>query len=493
MSDRFLGLPVSQLVAELALSRAAIHYHQYQLEGAAFMLSRTCGILGDDRGLGKTREAALAISYGMWDPVLVVCPSGLRLHWERELGLVAPQAAVCRPTGVDELRSCLASVTIIPYSRLGEWYRVLAEHRFIAVLFDEGHYLRNSVRRCNEHSRAVKATLALGSARGVHRSDVALALAQNIERVWVLTGTPQLARNRELFNLLRITRHPLGDRWWSFTERFCGGRRTVQGIESHGSTNSEELAGCLEGHMLRRRKEDVITLPGSRTHKVLVRLEGRERALYREAWAQYLAAIRRRCSRFRRRRMVGAKGLTQLTLLRAIASRAKVEHVIRMACENEGKAIFFSGFNETLGLVCRRLTERGKLFVRYDGALSEIARDMAWQQFQHDPEVGFFVGNVGSAKEGLTLTAARSVFFLDLCWTPGDHDQATDRAVRLGQTAIVDVYYVIARGTVDEPHLRLLEERRKMLVRFFSAGSATEGDSDEKSVETELIDCLSRL
>jgi len=99
MSDRFLGLPVSQLVAELALSRAAIHYHQYQLEGGAFMLSRTCGILGDDRGLGKTREAALAISYGMWDPVLVVCPSGLRLHWERELGLVAPQAAVCRPTG----------------------------------------------------------------------------------------------------------------------------------------------------------------------------------------------------------------------------------------------------------------------------------------------------------------------------------------------------------------------------------------------------------
>ncbi|KAL7571468.1 hypothetical protein ACA910_019221 [Epithemia clementina (nom. ined.)] len=84
------------------------------------------------------------------------------------------------------------------------------------------------------------------------------------------------------------------------------------------------------------------------------------------------------------------------------------------------------------------------------GGVSHEDRRDAVDRFQNDPKVSVFVSSIRAAGEGLTLTAASRVLFLELDWSPAKLTQAEDRCHRVGQPYSVQVDYCVFKGTIDE-------------------------------------------
>ena len=80
--------------------------------------------------------------------------------------------------------------------------------------------------------------------------------------------------------------------------------------------------------------------------------------------------------------------------------------------------------------------------------------------------------NTVAAKEGITLTAADTVVFLEREWTPADEEQAEDRIYRIGQESQnVHAVYLSCVGTIDEHFDRVVEEKRRVIKAVLDGGN----------------------
>ena len=86
---------------------------------------------------------------------------------------------------------------------------------------------------------------------------------------------------------------------------------------------------------------------------------------------------------------------------------------------------------------------------------------------------------------GLNLTGASVVVHADPWWNAAATDQATDRAHRIGQNREVDVYKVVAKGTIEERIVALQEAKRDLAdsVIAATAGEALAGLTRERLAE----------
>jgi SWI/SNF-related matrix-associated actin-dependent regulator 1 of chromatin subfamily A len=88
--------------------------------------------------------------------------------------------------------------------------------------------------------------------------------------------------------------------------------------------------------------------------------------------------------------------------------------------------------------------------IRIDGGTPQSARQALVTRFQETDSVRAAVLGIRAAGVGLTLTAASTVVFAEMSWTPGDLIQAEDRVHRIGQASSVNVYYLHAHDTIDD-------------------------------------------
>src|SRR5690606_23011256 len=94
-------------------------------------------------------------------------------------------------------------------------------------------------------------------------------------------------------------------------------------------------------------------------------------------------------------------------------------------------------------------------YLRLDGSVEQRERFRIAQRFNADPAVDVLLLTTSVGGLGLNLTGADTVIFVEHDWNPMKDLQAMDRAHRLGQRRVVNVYRLIMQGTLEEQILGL--------------------------------------
>ena len=461
-------------MTEAALPRAealATGLYPHQIEGVAFLLGRQRSILADDMGLGKTRQSAIALTEARpQGPYLVVCPAAVKENWSRELLLALPAAKRTIIGPAPPPQPGFDGWAIINYDILGKHLAALKGIDWSGIVFDEAHYLKNH--RTKRHRFAVNLAAESGDDTVVH----------------LLTGTPLTNRPRDLFPLLQLVRHSLGRSFLTFAKRYCDAFKGEYGWVADGASNIEELTVQLHGVMLRRTKNEVLDLPPKLRSWLDVEVSSAVARKLSEVVLELMKTVSRRGE------LIGADGSTvaddedeagakrrrrgnvlgQLQRARQRLAVAKVRTTtpfVENAIEQGEKVLLFSCFSRPLE---KFLKHFGESAVGVSGEMTLRQRQESVDRFQNDESVRLMAAQIVAGGIGINLTAARQVVFNDLDWVPVNHWQAEDRAYRIGQTAAVNVTYMIGMGTVDEFVRAVLEEKANLIDQLVEGSALPE-------------------
>ena len=89
-------------------------------------------------------------------------------------------------------------------------------------------------------------------------------------------------------------------------------------------------------------------------------------------------------------------------------------------------------------------------YLRLDGSIPAAQRHSVVARFNADPSIDVLLLTTQVGGLGLNLTGADTVIFVEHDWNPMKDLQAMDRAHRIGQKKVVNVYRLITRSTVEE-------------------------------------------
>jgi hypothetical protein len=157
-----------------------------------------------------------------------------------------------------------------------------------------------------------------------------------------------------------------------------------------------------------------------------------------------------------------AEQLVRLNNLRQLAARGKLPTALAWVAD-------FLESGEPIVVFAEHIATQKAVLERFPGALHILgsdtaqARQKAVDAFQEEDGPQLIVCSLKAASQGITLTRASNVAFLELDWTPARHDQAEDRLHRIGQESAVTAWYLLAPDTIDETMAELLERKRSLI------------------------------
>jgi len=432
----------------------------FQWAGVRYALDARRTFLADEQGLGKTVEALAALEADDAFPALVVCPASLKLNWAREATHWLPHRDIVVVDGRQAVPRT-GEITILNYEIVAAHREALARNKPRALIIDESHYVKNP------QAKRTQAVRRLASA--VPSDGLRLAL----------TGTPVLNHAEELIAQLRV----LGR-----LEDFGSGARFAR--QFHGAERSEER---LHWHLrrrcfVRRLKKDVLPqLPAKRQVVVPIALDNERE--YRLAEEDVIAWLRSQpldlsVLEAKIQATLRAQRLAQLGALQRLAGRGKLGGALTWIHDflaSGEPLVVFARHIEVQRAVVERFPEAAHLL----GADSAQQRESAVRAFQRQDGPQLIVCATRVGAQGITLTRASNVCFLELEWTPAMHDQAEDRCHRIGQHDAVTAWYLLAAGTIDETMAELIQ-RKRAIVSAVTEGRTLDGDGLVAEVIREL-------
>ena len=402
---------------------------EYQKEGVEWLINNDVGILADDMGLGKTVQAIKAFEHlfgqGIINNCIIVAPLSLQKNWENEISKWAPHL-VCKrldtssSTNVEIMKTTAsADVLLTNYENLRSASDFFVNFDFDLMVADEVHRIRKSTSQVSQAIFGFKK-----------------------KKFWGLTGTPI---ENNIDDLLMLISHLTG-KTFNLEDR---NRSRVYLLET------------IKPYILRRLKSQVLDeLPEVTERDYPVELHEEQRADYDKIWENRSLIINEKGSHF-----------SVLSQLRKVCdgdrnqknnSKASVaQDIIKKIAINNEKVVVFSYYLDPLYALSDCLDHAGIGYVKFFDVDTE-ERESAIEQFKSDDSITAFIASSRIASEGLTLTEANNVIFLNRWWNPSSNSQARDRVVRIGQERPVTIYNFYCVNTVEERVKTILIEKKEI-------------------------------
>lgn len=457
--------------------------YPYQREGIEAGLRWKRLLIGDEPGLGKTLQSIGIVNAAGAYPCLVICPSSLKINWQREFEKFTDRKALVLDNSVATtwpylLRMGLQQVAIVNYESLRKFFvwdvRAVKGKPFRlkdvvfcpdiqvfkSVIIDECHRVKDP--------SAQQTIFTRGIVEG---------------KQWriLLSGTPVVNRPADLIAQLSIMGRlaEFGGRS-KFLADYGGGELSR---ERRGKDEDDEPRNldCLSSElysrcMVRREKAKVLTqLPDKTRTDLYVEISNREEyGLAAADLAEYLRTYAK-CEDYEIRRKMRMEALVKFMTLRSLSSKGKVAQAvdfIRTFLANGKPLILFCSLHE----IVDELKKAFPKAVTVTGRDSITMKQAAVDAFQSG-RAQLIICSIKAAGVGLTLTASSNVAFVEFPWTYADCCQCEDRAHRIGQKDNVTCYYLIGRHTIDRTLYDIIQRKKSIAAQIMA--SSDEIPTDE--------------
>lgn len=485
------------------------YLRDYQVTGANWLDRLQRAMNSDDPGLGKTIQAAYAAEM----PVLIICPNNLVQQWyewlvgidektmERNKALrdnwlasqetddwvgalpdnpvipnvvgkvVIPEANTYADKA-NMLRDTDADWMIINYESLSSHEELLvelaAQRWWRTLILDESHHMRN-------HS--------------AKRARTCRAIAFHMERVYELTATPVWKEVDDLFMQLSILRPDVFKSYKEFLDLYCVFDTGRFGTKVLGVKDgmADELRETLEPIRIGRdykaagrqlpeviEKYVKVTFPKEMQDRydetvadwIAVFGEGEEQVIRFENFSQILNGLRL-LTRFPGKFAAAADVIEEA--LHPRLNLADATYALELTAPRKpARVVVFCWYKETAEDAVAYFNEHipgaHAAFI-HGGTPMEDRRPIAF-----DPKNNIIVATIMTLTEGIDLSDARTVVYLEEHYTPGANEQSRKRVQRervgigADNSEPVLVYYVHVKGTIDE-HIHRVSRRRAGTIR----------------------------
>jgi superfamily II DNA or RNA helicase len=496
LRERFAHLSLAQGFDELLCLPHLVGVEPlwHQIETVRKVLKQFRGrvLLADEVGLGKTIEAGMALKEyalrGMAEQVLVLTPASLVGQWREEL---ETKFAIASSTTHDALfREDPASfwkkpriIASIAAARRQEHADNLRARQFDLVIVDEAHHLRDRASRSWQ-----------------------LVDALNKRFLLLLSATPVQNDLVELYNLLTLLKPGIFKTLTEFRAAYMTPGKPRQ------PANAERLRELMRGAMIRNTRA-VVAVKLPRRHATTIRVEGSPAE--RAAYADLAAAVRRLAgaggpgrNRLALQNLLTAAGsspaaaaaaLDRFAARRpddpvwreltarwaALGTGAKEAALIDLLQRNAAeKKLVFVHARETLARLAALLTDAGIPFAQFHGGLSGPDKDAAIADFRERAPVLLCTESGG---EGRNIQFCNTLINFDLPWNPMAIEQRVGRIDRIGQSREVFVFNLVARGTLEDELLTLLDEKIAMFELVVGEVGAILGSLEEEREFPDLV------
>ncbi len=440
------------------------------------------GILADEMGLGKTLQAITLVMSEYEKnprPTLIVAPTSLLYNWQSEIEKFAPTARSCIVSGTPTDRKAAEKqfddchFVITSYGLIRRDIELYLKHNFAFCFIDEAQHIKNPN---TINAKVVKKIKA--------------------ECFFALTGTPLENTLVELWSIFDFimpgylyTRH-------KFRKMY-----EVPIIKEDNKDKLSSLLRHIKPFILRRLKSQVIAeLPEKVENYMVSELEPQQKTYY----AAYAAEAKNKISiltqdgGFARNRI---EILAIITRLRQICCHpglfidgytggsGKLEmlkETIESAMQSGHRVLVFSQFTSMLKIISGELEKLGIDYYYLDGGTKSQERLKMVNEF-NDGGSDVFLISLKAGGTGLNLTGADMVIHYDPWWNPAVENQATDRAHRIGQTKMVQVLKLVAKGTIEEKICNLQKVKQNMIDSVIETGDSLLSSMTLKEIQ-ELFD-----